>query len=146
MNTVIRLMKEADRETVLDMMRVFYRSPAVYTDGSKEIFQNDVDACLNDEPYLEGYVFEGDEGLQGYAIIAKSFSTEFGKRCIWLEDLYVMEAYRRQGIGKALFALLQEKYRDAILRLEVEEDNHTARKLYECQGMETLPYLEMIRI
>ena len=146
MNTVIRLMEEKDKQAVLNMMEVFYRSPAVYTNGSEEIFTNDINTCLDGSPYLEGYVFEGCDGLRGYAMLAKSFSTEFGKRCIWLEDLYVMEAYRRQGIGKALFALLQEKYRDAILRLEVEEDNHTARKLYECQGMETLPYLEMIRI
>lgn len=146
MSTVIRLMEEKDRQNVLNMMEAFYRSPAVYTNGSEEIFTNDIDACLNDNPYLEGYVFEGHDGLQGYAMLAKSFSTEFGKRCIWIEDLYVIEAYRRSGIGKAFFAFVEEKYRDAILRLEVEEDNRNALRLYKSQGMEVLPYLEMIRL
>lgn len=146
MNTVIRLMEEKDRQAVLNMMEVFYRSPAVYTNGSEEIFSNDVNACLDDNPYLEGYVFDGPDGLQGYAMLAKSFSTEFGKRCIWLEDLYIAEGYRRCGIGKAFFAFLEEKYGDAILRLEVEEDNQNALHLYKSQGMEALPYLEMIRL
>ena len=146
MNTVIRLMEEKDRQAVLNMMEVFYRSPAVYTNGSDEIFTNDINACLEENPYLEGYVFEGCDGLQGYAMLAKSFSTEFGKRCIWLEDLYVADAFRRCGIGKAFFEFLEEKYRDAILRLEVEVDNRNAVSLYKSRGFEALPYLEMIRL
>ena len=146
MNTVIRLMEEKDKQAVLNMMEVFYRSPAVYTNGSEEIFTNDINTCLDGSPYLEGYVFEGCDGLRGYAMLAKSFSTEFGKRCIWIEDLYVTEGYRGCGIGKAFFAFLEEKYGDAILRLEVEEDNHNALHLYKSQGMEVLPYLEMIRL
>ena len=146
MNTVIRLMEEKDKQAVLNMMEVFYRSPAVYTNGSEEIFTNDINACLDGSPYLEGYVFEGCDGLRGYAMLAKSFSTEFGKRCIWIEDLYVTEGYRGCGIGKAFFAFLEEKYADAILRLEVEEDNRGAVNLYKSQGMQALPYLEMIRL
>ena len=146
MNTVIRLMEEKDKQAVLNMMEVFYRSPAVHTNGSEEIFTNDINACLDRSPYLEGYVFEGCDGLRGYAMVAKSFSTEFGKQCIWLEDLYVAEGYRRRGIGKAFFAFLEGKYPDAVLRLEAEEDNHTALALYRSRGMVALPYLELIRL
>ena len=35
-------MTEADRENVVDMMRTFYHSPAVWTNGSEEIYNNDV--------------------------------------------------------------------------------------------------------
>ena len=75
----IRSMQESDRASVLDMMRVFYASPAVHTDGSEEIFQADVSACVGDSPYAEGFVFEQDGKLAGYGMIARSFSTEFGK-------------------------------------------------------------------
>lgn len=61
MNHIIRKMTENDRDTVLDMMRVFYASPAVFTNGSEEIFQNDIENCVNDSPYLEGYIFEEKE-------------------------------------------------------------------------------------
>lgn len=85
---MIRMMTAQDAPAVLEMMRVFYASPAVLSNGSEEIFQNDVAECVSGSPYLEGYVFEENGQLQGYAMVAKSFSTEFGKRCIWIEDLY----------------------------------------------------------
>ena len=95
---MIRPMVEADRESVLEMMRVFYASPAVFTNGSEEIFAADIEACVSGSPYLEGYILEDGE-MQGYAMVAKSFSTEFGKPCIWIEDLYIRDAFRGQGLG-----------------------------------------------
>ena len=102
MKSTIRYMKEQDRPQILEMMRVFYASEAVFTNGSEEIFEADITNCVNDSPYLEGYVFEGGDTIQGYAMLAKSFSTEFGKPCIWIEDIYVKEEYRKQGIMREL--------------------------------------------
>ncbi len=146
MDTMIRQMEERDQSAVLAMMEVFYHSPAVHTNGSEEIFRKDVSECLSGSPYLEGLVFEGPEGLQGYAMLAKSYSTEFGRRCVWIEDLYILEAYRGMGIGKAFFAYVEGKYADCVLRLEVEEDNERALHLYKSRGFDALPYLEMIRL
>ena len=140
---MIRKMAQQDREDVLDMMRQFYASEAVYTNGSEEIFRRDVENCLAEHPYVEGYVFEGSEGLRGYAMLAKSYSTEFGKPCIWIEDLYIREAYRGTGLGKQFFAFLARTYTDCIFRLEVEEENRQAIRLYEQCGFTVLPYLEM---
>ena len=139
----IRLMTEKDRETVLSMMRTFYASPAVFTNGSESIFRNDVEACISDNPYLEGYVFEENEKLQGYAMLAKSFSTEFGKPCIWIEDLYLKEAYRGFRIGSDFFRFIEEKYPQALFRLEVEEENKRAVHVYKKCGFDVLPYMEM---
>ena len=125
------------------MMRVFYSSAAVYTNGSDEIFKNDIENCLTDNPYLEGYVFESTGSAIGYAMVAKSFSTEFGKRCMWIEDLYIKEEYRGYGIGKTFLDFIEARYADAILRLEVEEENERAVTLYKGCGFTTLPYMEM---
>ena len=143
MATTIRLMTLQDKLSVMEMMRVFYASPAVLSNGSEEIFTNDIENCVNDSPYLEGYIFEDAEEIQGYAMVAKSFSTEFGKPCIWIEDLYIKEAYRGMGIGSMFFDFIQEKYTDAIFRLEVEEENERAIKVYEKNGFSILPYMEM---
>lgn len=56
--TTIRPMQPADKEAVLAMMEVFYASPAVLSNGSAAIFSSDFEACINDNPYLEGYMFE----------------------------------------------------------------------------------------
>lgn len=176
----IQMMKEEHTEQVIEMMRVFYASPAVLSNGSEQIFQNDVENCVNDSPYLEGYVFvEVDETIEsekqentfekiendklketneqeksnifkktnasiiGYAMIAKSFSTEFGKPCMWIEDLYLKPNYRGMGIGTQFFSFVEKKYPNAILRLEVEEENKRAIHVYEKNGFEVLPYMEM---
>ena len=74
--TTIRPMQPADKEAVLAMMEVFYASPAVLSNGSAAIFSSDFEACINNNPYLEGYMFEENGQIQGYAMAAKSFSTE----------------------------------------------------------------------
>lgn len=145
MRGMIREMRDEDRAAVKNMMRVFYASPAVHTSGSEEIFECDVNACLSDSPYLEGYVFEGGQEILGYAMAAKSFSTEFGKPCIWIEDIYVKPEYRSEGLGKAFFSFLFEKYDGCVFRLEAEEENSGAVRLYERSGFDVLPYLELIR-
>ncbi len=143
MESKIRLMTANDKESVFEMMKVFYSSPAVFTNGSDEIFLADIENCINENQYLEGFVFENSLGLQGYAMIAKSFSTEFGKPCIWIEDLYLKEEYRGQGLGKNFFEFIQKRYNNCIFRLEVEEENKRAISLYKKCGFSLLPYMEM---
>jgi len=145
MDSIIREMTVDDKESVISMMRVFYTSPAVLSNGSEEIFRNDVDNCVNDSPYLEGYILEDNNVIQGYAMVAKSFSTEFGKPCMWIEDLYIKDEYRGFGLGSKMMDYIIEKYPDAILRLEVEEENERAFNVYKKCGFEVLPYMEMKR-
>ena len=76
-------------------------------------------------------------------MIAKSYSTEFGKPCIWIEDLYVQEAYRGTGIGSRFFAFITDKYTNCIFRLEAEEENETAIRLYKKCGFSVLPYVQL---
>ena len=143
MEFTIRLMEEQDRQTVLEMMRTFYASEAVLSNGSEEIFEADFSHCVNNSPYLEGYIFENNERILGYGMIAKSFSTEFGKPCIWVEDLYLEKQHRAKGFGSQFLRFVQAKYNGALLRLEVEADNEIAIKTYRKCGFEVLPYMEM---
>lgn len=143
MKSGIRAMTEQDKSSVLAMMRVFYASPAVLSNGSEEIFANDIENCVNDNPYLEGYIIEDGTHIQGYGMIAKSFSTEFGKPCIWIEDLYIRDEYRGQGLGKLFLDYITAQYPGCIFRLEAETENERAIQLYRKCGFTVLPYLEM---
>ena len=141
----LEAMREEHREEVLAMMRVFYASPAVSTNGSEEIFRADVDACLSDDPCLEGFVLTENGYLLGYTMLARSFSTEFGKRCVWIEDLYLKPEYRGQGRGSAALEAIRRLHPEALLRLEVERENSRAVHVYRKSGFGELPYLEMLR-
>ncbi|MDD2957417.1 MAG: GNAT family N-acetyltransferase [Lachnospiraceae bacterium] len=145
MNNRIRVMTEADKNDVREMMKLFYASPAVLSNGSEQIFDRDIENCVSACPYVEGYIFQEGKDIQGYAMAAKSFSTEFGKNCIWIEDIYIKPAYRGLGIGSQFFDFIEKKYPDAVFRLEVETENERAVKVYEKCGYEFLPYSEMIK-
>ena len=142
---MIRLMKEQDKNEVIKMMTVFYSSEAISTNGSREIFESDFDNCINSCPYLEGYVFEENNNICGYAMVAKSFSTEFGKPCIWIEDLYIKEEYRHKKLGSLFFDFLKDNYKDTIQRLEVDKHNVFAIKAYKKNNFEEVDYLQFIR-
>ena len=143
---IIREMRESDRALVTDMMRAFYTSDAVMTDGSEEIFSNDISECVSDSPFLNGYVFEDASGaVKGYAMTAHSYSTEFGCPCVWIEDIYLDEDFRGAGFASEFFEFISQKYPGAINRLEAEDYNRPAVKAYRKNGFEELPYLEMIR-
>ena len=141
----IRKMEAGDRQAVKAMMRVFYASPAVLSNGSEEIFDADIDQCLGAGHYLEGFVFQDGGEILGYAMIAKSFSTEFGKPCIWIEDLYINEGHRDAGIGTRFLNYIAGLYPDCVHRLEVEDENKKAIRVYRRNGFDFLPYMEMKR-
>lgn len=145
MSIKIRYMNEGDRDTVIEMMRVFYASPAVLSNGSEEIFKADVDGCVGDCPFLEGYIIEDGDTVQGYGMVAKSFSTEFGKPCVWIEDVYIKDDFRGKGTGSLFLNYIAEKYEGCLIRLEVEEENERAVQVYKKCGFELLPYMEMKR-
>lgn len=139
----IRKFKPDDKPELLRMMKFFYMSPAVSTNGSDEIFERDIDECLGDNDYLEGFVFDFDDTLAGYAMLAKGFCTELGRRCIWLEDLFIIPEFRRKGIADEFLAFIKESYPDFAVRLEVEKANKPACKLYEKHGFSLFPYKEL---
>lgn len=143
----MRRMTADDKPYVLELMRKFFSSDAVMTNGSEEIFASDIDECLSDSPYLEGFVFPDEEGnIKGYAMIARSYSTEFGRRCIWIEDIYLEEELRGSGAVSEFFEYLRRQYPDSINKLEVEKENERAVRAYIKNDFEVIPYLEMIRI
>ena len=136
-----------DMEEVVGMMRVFYDSPAVIHAAPDEILRQDVKDCVGDCPYIEGYIFEENDRILGYSMVAKSYSTEYGGICVWVEDLYMKEEARGLGIGTAFFSFLDEKYKDQAVRfrLEVEEENERAVAVYKKAGYHPLPYMQMTK-
>ncbi len=100
-------------------------------------------------PVAEALVAEHEGGLIGYAIFFSTFSTFIGKAGIWLEDLYVKQAFRHQGVGKRLLKSLGKlaQERDAG-RYEwcVLDWNQNAIDLYEQVGGEILKEWRIVRM
>lgn len=143
----IRPMQETDRETVLSFMIPFYASDAVLEKAPVSVLQKDIEDCLGDCPFIEGFVMEEEGKAVGYCMTAKSYTTEFGGICVWIEDLYLIDEARGKGYGPQMLAYVEERYRGTAvrLRLEVEMDNVHAVEAYQKSGFHVLPYDQMTK-
>lgn len=63
-------------------------------------------SLFGDDPQVFAHVVERDGSIVGIAIWFLTYSTWTGRHGIWLEDLFVDEAQRGRGYGKALIAAL----------------------------------------
>ncbi len=144
---MIRAMKASDFDAVLEMMTVFYASDALIIHPSEECLRRTLTDCLAQGPYLEGYVFESEGQLAGYGMLAKSYSTEAGGLCIWIEDIYVKPEHRGKGLGSGFLSFVDEKYGNSVarIRLEVEPDNENALGVYYRAGFDVLEYTQMVK-
>lgn len=144
---IIRKLRDTDFDQVLAMMLPFYASEALLIHPSEEVLRRTLRDALSENPYLEGYGFEVDGELAGYSLFAKSYSTEAGGPCIWIEDIYIRPEFRGQGFGTALldFATRSYKGKAARIRLEAEPDNGKAIEVYKRAGFETLGYLQLVK-
>ena len=134
-------MDRSNSSEVYGMMRVFYDSPAVLHTSSDRVLKNDIEACIGDCPYLDGYVFMEDGQVAGYSMVSKSYTTEYGGICAWIEDLYIKENFRRRGISKQFFEKLPSMYPEIVrFKLEVEPENVRAIETYKRCGYTKLHY------
>ena len=146
MNVQIRPMKREAAQEVFAMMRVFFDSPAVFHTSSDAVLRRNIEEAVSPSPWLEGYVFEGEGELLGYAVTAPSYSTEYGGLSIWLEDIYLKPQCRGQGLANAFLRLMEEKYPGAVrFRLEVEQENEPAIAAYKKNGYGVSPYFVMTK-
>lgn len=67
---------------------------------------------FGERPEFRALVAELDGEPVGYAAFHPSFSTEYGQRGLYLEDLHVTEAARRRGVGRALMAAVAQAAAD----------------------------------
>lgn len=142
-----RPMKADDRNEVLKMMRAFYDSPAVLNKADDDILNRNFDNCIGDCPFVNGYIVEKDMNVAGYSMISKSYSTEYGCPCLWIEDLYFKPDYRGKGLGKFFFKEIESIFTECPIRfrLEVEPKNKPAVSLYNKMGFTLLPYNQMTK-
>ncbi len=79
------------------------------------------------EPYFRCVMAEWDGCVAGFALYLFQYSTWEGRPALYLEDLFVREAFRKRGIGKALF--------QHLARIAVER--HCTRFQWECLDWNT---------
>lgn len=75
----------------------------------------------------------------GYVVLTLGYSLEYLGCDGFIDELYVRPEYRRRGIGRRAFEVVEKaarRFEVTALHLEVERDNDKALELYRRMGFE----------
>jgi diamine N-acetyltransferase len=97
-------------------------------------------ARLLEDKNLGGvWLIQADNENIGYIILTWGYSLEYYGRDAFIDELYIRESYRGQGIGLKAIAFAEETARSFgvnALHLEVERENSKAQSFYRKTGFE----------
>ena len=133
-----------DRDLYFHYVDIFYHTDAVESPVPPEHYAVTFDELMRSDAYLKCYIFEDDGVPCGFVLLSKTFSQEAGGVSVTIEEIYIDEAYRSKGLATEFFEYLKSIDEIARLRIEVEDDNQGAKRLYERMGFNLLPYLQMV--
>lgn len=135
MNILIRAALLSDIPAILTQMEEFYAGERIAFDhqhagvGLTELVQN--------RKLGQAHIVLADGRPAGYCIVTFGFSLEFRGRFALLDELYIREDCRGEGLGGRCLTIVENLCRSegiAALRLEVESANDRAREFYRRVG------------
>lgn len=147
-NFIIRQAVANDVADIFNLIQALakYEQLTHQVTGTKEDLQTHL---FGSPAYAEAIVSEIDEKIVGFALFFPNYSTFLTKPGIYLEDLFVLPEYRRQGMGKAMLAYLGRLAveRDAgRLEWSVLDWNKSAIAFYQSLGAKVLPDWRICRV
>lgn len=133
-----RLVRPEEAPLVAGLMRAYYAFDS--HDFDEAVVTRTLAEFLRHPEYGRAWFIESDGVVAGYMAMCIGYSLEFGGRDAFVDEIYLHEPFRGQGIGRrALEHMIAEAKRLGIvaLHLEVDHDNANAQKLYRALGFET---------
>ncbi|MDF2721334.1 MAG: GCN5-related N-acetyltransferase [Paenibacillus sp.] len=101
---------------------------------------------LLQSPYASFYMAKAEESFAGFMALNWGFSTTKGQPFVIVQDLFVLEAYRKRGIAKSLIrhaVHIARQHQANRVQLNTATGNEAARRLYEQLGFEWFPHKEI---
>ena len=141
---MFRRIKPEDRELYYHYADIFYHTDAVNAPVPTGNYAAAFDEMMRSDAYLRGYIFEDAGESCGFALLSRTYSQEAGGISVTVEEIYIDPGHRSRGLATELFEYLKSQEQIMRLRIEVEDDNEGAKRLYERMGFELLPYLQMV--
>ena len=148
MTVVIREAGAGDAPVIL----AFIKELAAYEKLAHEVVATEdhlLRTLFADHPKAFALIAEVDGAPAGFALYFFNYSTFLGKHGLYLEDLFVREAHRGAGLGKALLArLAQIALENDCGRMEwwVLDWNAPAIKFYQSLGAEAMDEWTVYRL
>ena len=146
MKPIYREMKKVDQETLTHLILNLYKEDQGEISITEEKIQRTFRALLEHPEKGAIIVIEHDDKVIGYAILINYWSNEFGGNIITIDELYVAELFREQGIGTNFLQYLKRTLDSTTvaIQLEVEPKNTKAHALYIKLGFKPNKNIQMI--
>jgi GNAT superfamily N-acetyltransferase len=130
-----KLAQPQDVETLVRFMRQLFETDNPSGEPFNEPKERTAVAGLIDDPtFGRVWLIVDDDRPVGYVVLTLGYSLEYHGKDSFLDELFIIEPYRGQGIGKMAVELVEETCRKLgvnALHLEVERSNLRAKKLYQ---------------
>ncbi|MFO7789808.1 MAG: N-acetyltransferase family protein [Bacteroidota bacterium] len=114
------------------------------TELDKKTVEYGIRAVINDIQKARYFVAEKDKKLLGCFMVTPEWSDWRAGYFIWLQSVYVLPEYRKQGVYRAMYAYLKNIVENNIdykgIRLYVDKSNQNAIQVYEKTGMHKTNY------
>lgn len=144
---MIRKVTPEDKELYMKFTDAFYHSEAVLHPVPQSHKDAMWEELMRSDDYAECFFIDKDGADAGFLLMAYTFSQESGGKVAWVEEIFILPEFRGQGLGTEFFEFIKKEIEPKCtrIRLEVEEDNVRAKKLYASLGFEILPYQQMVK-
>jgi GNAT superfamily N-acetyltransferase len=144
----IRLAAEQDTDAIFELILglAAYEKLTDNVTGNSELLRSHL---FGARPYAESIVAELDGKIVGFGLFFHTYSTFLTQPGLYLEDIFVLPEYRRQGIGKALMnSIIKIANERGCGRLEwsVLDWNQPAIDFYQSLGATILPDWKICRM
>lgn len=116
------------------MVEALYREDPVGEAMTPQKIRATIDEHKARPDQLEILLLHLEEQVVGYAFIASFWSNEHGGKVLCIDEFYVKEHFRNQGIGSAFLQGLEQRGDCVAITLEVTPTNKEAQNLYMNRG------------
>lgn len=125
----------ADFESLFGMMREFYVHEEMPFDET--VARQALLKMLDNDSLGRVFLIYAGGEIAGYTVLTFGYSLEFHGRDAFVDELFLREKYRGQGIGQQTLEFLSSVCAESgvkALHLEVDHKNNTAQQTYRKFG------------
>jgi ribosomal protein S18 acetylase RimI-like enzyme len=135
MEPTLRIATESDADLLLEFMREYYAFDGHAFDLPQA--RTALLGLLRDPSLGRVWLISTAQEVAGYVVLTLGYSLEFLGRDAFLDEFYLRETHRRQGLGRKVLELVEEAARSLQVRtlhLEVVRRNRAAQHFYRKLG------------
>ncbi len=135
MSTTLKIAEPVDTDMLVQFMREYYAFDHILFD--EPTVRAALERFIGDERLGRLWLIHHAQEAIGYLILTLGYSFEFGGYDAFIDEVYIRESYRGQGIGTHALHVAEEMCRSLEVRavhLEVERENTNALALYRKVG------------